>query len=34
MTKKITKGGKEIPNPEAAKEWSIRSDLKRSYWRC
>ena len=25
ITEKITEGGKEVPNPEAAKEWARRS---------
>ena len=27
MTKKITEGGKEVPNPEAAKEWARKSGM-------
>ena len=27
MTEKITEGGKEVPNPEAAKEWARRSGM-------
>ena len=27
MTEKNTEGGKEVPNPEAAKEWSRRSGM-------